>query len=200
MENKYGFGENPPYSLYKNEDGKWGLVDGTGNRLPADFDRLDEYNFSSVPWEIVTFNEKEGFEVQSWYDPFEVWFNFTWDDPAYPEKFDRYLWMKSDKELKDYSQILFSRLTSENLWLVKALLQNQEYANSDDDDDDGSEIWIGSLIDSHPEVEDASVTNKMIDHIMQDKTIDSDIKCALWQAKVALDYSIRDYLKEKNPQ
>ncbi|MDE7419248.1 MAG: DNA-protecting protein DprA [Muribaculaceae bacterium] len=31
MENKYGFGENPPYSLYKNEYGKWELVDGTCN-------------------------------------------------------------------------------------------------------------------------------------------------------------------------
>ncbi|MDE6560938.1 MAG: hypothetical protein K2K75_06140 [Muribaculaceae bacterium] len=71
MDSKYGFGENPPYSLYQNEDGKWGLVDGIGNRLPADFERLDEHRFSCVPWEVVTFDEQEGFDLQSWYDPCE---------------------------------------------------------------------------------------------------------------------------------
>ena len=26
----YGSGKNPPYSLYQGEDGKWGLIDGSG--------------------------------------------------------------------------------------------------------------------------------------------------------------------------
>ena len=36
MDIKYGFGKNPPYSLYQNEDGRWGLVDGSGNRFFRD--------------------------------------------------------------------------------------------------------------------------------------------------------------------
>ena len=67
-----GVGSRPPYSLYQCEDGKWGLVDGKGKHLPAVFDRYDD-RFSRVPWEVVTFNEQEGFELLVWYDPCEVW-------------------------------------------------------------------------------------------------------------------------------
>lgn len=195
--NKYGFGENPPYFLYQNEDGKWGLVDGSGNRLPADFERLDEHRFSCVPWEIVTFNETEGYELQCWYDPCEVWFNFTWDDPAYPEEYAGYLWKRSKKEIAEYSQILFALLPQKSHWLAKAIVDNDNRISKKDDYDD-AEKWYNSLIDSNPEVKDASVTNNMIDHIMRDKTIDSDIKCTLWQAKVSLDYKIRNYLEEND--
>ncbi len=40
LENRYGFGEHPPYSLYQAENGKWGLIDGTGAKLEAVFDRF----------------------------------------------------------------------------------------------------------------------------------------------------------------
>lgn len=76
-QNPYGFSKNPPYSLYQAENGKWGLIDGSGNKLAAEFKRGDKDCFSRVPWEIVTFNPEEGFELQTWYDPDEVWFNFN---------------------------------------------------------------------------------------------------------------------------
>ena len=63
MKSEYGLGQNPPYSLYMNDSGKWGLVDGNGKRLLAVFDMIDENMFSSVPWEVVTFDEKEGFTL-----------------------------------------------------------------------------------------------------------------------------------------
>lgn len=69
MDNRYGFEENPPYSLYQAENDKWGLIDGSGNKLEAAFTRLDETRFSCVPWEVVTFDEKEGFSLLAWYDP-----------------------------------------------------------------------------------------------------------------------------------
>lgn len=72
-DNRYGFGENPPYSLYQGSDGKWGLVDGSGQKLDAVFDKGKNDCFSCVPWEVVTFDEKEGFELLSWYDPSDIW-------------------------------------------------------------------------------------------------------------------------------
>lgn len=197
MTNKYGFGENPPYSLYKNEDGKWGLVDGTGNRLPAEFDKIDENQFSCAPWETVTFDEKEGFELQGWYDPCEVWFSFTWEDPAYPEEYAEFLWKRSKNGIAEYLQALFSIMPEDGHWLVEAILKNDNRMSKKDDYYEVENLYE-NLIESHPEVKEATITNKMIDHIMRDKTIDSDIKCALWQAKVALDYSIRDYLEEND--
>lgn len=32
---EYGYGGKPPFSLYQNENGKWGLIDGEGNKLAA---------------------------------------------------------------------------------------------------------------------------------------------------------------------
>lgn len=57
----YGFGENPPYSLYMTENGKWGLVDKDGVRLPAIFERDGDNCFSSSINEVVSFDEKAGF-------------------------------------------------------------------------------------------------------------------------------------------
>ena len=190
MDSKYGFGKNPPYSLYQNVDGKWGLVDGSGKRLPADFERIDEHSFSCVPWEVVIFDEKEGFELQGWYDPCEVWFNFTWDDAAYPEEYAGYLWKISKHGIAEYSQTLFALLPENSHWLAKAIVDNDRMSESDDYDEAGK--WYECLIASHPEVKDALSTNKMIDHIMRDNTIDTDLRCALWQAKVQLDYDIQD--------
>ncbi len=36
---------NPPYSLYQGDDGKWGLVDKDGTRLPAVFKGLMKIGF-----------------------------------------------------------------------------------------------------------------------------------------------------------
>ena len=191
MDSKYGFGKNPPYSLYQNEDGRWGLVDGSGNRLRADFERLDEYRFSCVPWEVVTFDEKDGFELQGWYDPGEVWFNFTWGNPAYPEEYGGYLWKKSGKEIGEYADVLFRVMLKEHIWLAEAIVENGRRSKSNDYDE--TEKWHKGLIDSHPEIKDASITNKMIDSIMRENTVDPDLRCALWRAKVELDYDLKDF-------
>ena len=66
---KYGFGDNPPYSLYQSDNGMWGLIDGSGNKLEAVFNRGENDCFSCVPWEVVTFDEQDGFELLAWYDP-----------------------------------------------------------------------------------------------------------------------------------
>lgn len=67
---KYGNGVNPPYSLYQGDDGKWGLVDKDGRKLDAVFSRAGNDNrFSCVPWEVVAFDEQEGFDLIAWCDP-----------------------------------------------------------------------------------------------------------------------------------
>lgn len=62
--NKYGLGENPPYRLYQAPTEKWGLIDGDGTKLDADFELLPNDNFSCCPWEAVTFDEQEALRHQ----------------------------------------------------------------------------------------------------------------------------------------
>lgn len=72
---KYGLGENPPYSLYSVErEGEtlWGLVDKDGNRLDAVFHRTEDDRFYCVPHEVVEFDPEEGFSLLAWFDPSHV--------------------------------------------------------------------------------------------------------------------------------
>lgn len=194
--NPYGSGEHPPYSLYESTDGKWGLLDGTGNRLPAIFDRLDGDRFSAAPWEVVTFDASEGFELLAWHDPHEVWFNFTFDNPVYPEEFAGYLWRNSQKDVTDYADILYEFIPMEYHWLVDAILEVDDLDKMEDEDF----YWhIDAMVCTHPEFSDAAATNRIIDPVMRNKEINPDIPHALWKAKVLLDSSINIY-KEDFPE
>lgn len=195
MNDIYGFGENPPYSLYQNEEGKWGLIDGKGNKLKAVFLRGEKNCFSCIPWEVVTFDPTEGFTLQAWYDPCEVWFNFTFDDPAYPEEFAGFLWKGSEREIEHYRDTLYKLLPIENHWLIDEILQEDTLVKKDDDD----YYWtIEAMLLSHPELKDPAISNPMLDPVMRNAEVDNDIKIALWQAKVRLDSDIRIY-KEDYP-
>lgn len=189
----YGLGSNPPYSLYRNEEGKWGLVDGSGMRLPACFETKDEKTFSRVPWEVVMFDEKDGFSVIAWYDPSEVWFNFTFDNPAYPEKYEHYLWEKEDNRIKEFADILYRLIPESDHWLVEDLLQAREvYALDDEEHYD----HIDSMIIEHPEVEDPSKTTAILEPVMGNEEVDDAVKKALWTEKVSLDSMIKVFKEE----
>lgn len=194
--NPYGTGENPPYSLYQADNGKWGLIDGSGTKLDALFERLDEDRFTQVPWEVVTFDPKEGFELQAWYDPCEVWFNFTWEDSAYPDEFAELLWKKQKNDVTYYRDTLYQLISPDNHWLIDEILNVDNL-----DRMEGDEFYwhIDAILATHPQLADASVTNPMLDPIMRNDNIDTDIKIALWRAKVRLDSSIRVY-KEDYPE
>lgn len=189
---QYGYGGKPPFSLYENANGKWGLIDGDGNKLAAVFDRLDEHSFSRAPWEIVIFDEKEGFELQAWYDPDEVWFNFTFDNPDYPEEFAQYLWKRSKKPLTYYKELLLSHLPIGYLWFVGALINNDLLIYNDEFDK--HDQWLRQLITAQPEIMDFALTTSIIMTIMRNKEINPDFICALWYGKVSLDYEVREIL------
>ena len=178
--NPYGMGENPPYSLYMDENGKWGLIDKDGMKLPARFDRLYEDRFSSSIEDVLTFDEDYGFSLYAWLDASEVWFNFTFDNPLHPEEFAGFLWERQQRPLKEYSEILHSMLPVESHWLIDFMLSISE---SDDEDETMAEI-----MSVHPEVRDVSLTNRLIDPLMRNPNLDMDAKCALWNEKVGLDY------------
>lgn len=190
---QYGYGRKPPFSLYENADGKWGLIDGDDNKLAAVFDRLDEYSFSCAPWEIVTFDEEEGFALQAWYDPDEVWFNFTFDNPDYPEKFNRYLWKKPEKPLSYYADILYSLLPDYQHWFAQAMIEKEYLSDNYDEEED--DRWMQTLLIAHPEVTDFAMTTRIIEPILHDKEDDPDFLCALWRGKVGLDYELRDVME-----
>lgn len=63
MSKQYG-NDNPLFTLYQDKSGKWGLIDGDGNKLPAMFSK-DGNHFSCAPGEIVIFDKEEGFVLQS---------------------------------------------------------------------------------------------------------------------------------------
>lgn len=183
-ESPYGFGANPPYSLYCNNEGKWGLIDGSSNKLPAVFDRIDENKFARVPWEVTDFDEKEGFTLLAWYDPGEVWFNFIFDDPSYPDEYTKYLWQQTDKEIEDFSDILYKLIPETNHWLIDCILKRDEIISLDDKE---FQETINSIKLLHPEFGNPAVTNAMLEPIMGNPEIAEEIKRALWTAKVYLD-------------
>lgn len=192
-DNTYGFGKNPPYSLYQADNGKWGLIDGSGAKLEAVFKRGEKDCFSRVPWEVVTFNPHEGFELLAWYDPDEVWFNFTFDNPDYPADYAEYLWENQKNDINAYSELLYDLFPSENHWLIDEILQEDALMKKDDEGFYGA---IDSMLICHPELADPAVTNRMLESVMNNLEVDRDIKIALWQTKVRLDSHIRTYKEE----
>lgn len=189
----YGTGDNPPYSLYQAENGKWGLVNGNGKRLDAIFDRVDEHRFSSAPWEVVTFDPQEGMELLAWWDPCEAWFNFTWEDPAYPEEFAKLLWKTPKHDIGHYKDQLRELIPAKDHWLVEEILNVD---NLDQLEDDEYDRHIDAMLTSKPKLQEPSVTNPLLDPVMRSEHIDSDFKIALWSTKVKLDAIIRDFKEE----
>ncbi len=181
-------GENPPYQLYKAPTGTWGLIAGDGTKLDAVFERLSDDTFSSCPWELVTFDEQEGLEILAWYDPCEVWYNFTWGNPAYPEKYAAYLWQKCDRALADFSQ-LAEYIPRPYL---EAMIMN------DKDDLDDNDEYIQTLLVEYPETGDFALTTAVLLPVMDSNEMSEELKRTLWRSKVSLDYEILDYMNKKN--
>lgn len=186
--NKYGLGEKPPYQLYQAPKGKWGLIAGDGTKLDADFERLPNDTFSCCPWEVVTFNDQEGFEILAWYDPSEVWFNFTWDNPAYPEKYAAYLWQKCNRTLADIPQ-LADYIPHPYL---DAMIRN------DKDDVDDSDEFIQTLLNEYSDAGDFAATTTLLLPVMNSNEMPEELKRILWKSKVSLDYEILNYMNKKN--
>lgn len=186
----YGFGKNPPYSLYQADNGKWGLINGAGTKLEAVFKRGEKDCFSCVPWEVVTFNPQERFELLAWYDPDEVWFNFTFDNPHYPAEYAEFLWEKSKNDVQQYRDLIYELIPSDNQWLIDEILKEEDLRGKEDEDFDRA---IDELLSSYPKLLKPTITNMMIDPVMRNPEIDKDVKIALWLAKVHLDYQILSY-------
>lgn len=193
IDTKYGLGNNPPYSLYQGDNGKWGLIDGSGNKLEAAFTRAEKDCFSSSPWEIVTFSPQEGFELLAWYDPSEVWFNFTFDNPHYPTEYARLLWKESKNDIEGYRDVLYELIPNENHLLIDEILLGKELRKMNDDDFCDA---IEALLSRYPQILKPSITNPMLDPVMRNPDINEDVKIALWRAKVRLDSYILTYLDD----
>lgn len=199
MNTAYG-NNNPPYTLYQAPDGKWGLIDKDGVKLPALFVRNDDH-FKAKPWESVCFDEQQGFELLSWYDPCEVWFNFTFDDAAYyPEKWGKLLWMNEKGSLDDYLYVYLDNIPEEEAWLIHLLSEYshkiKEIEQRDDVDDDKI---IGEMLqrflERHPDLNRFAELNNRLAPIIDNPDIPEDAKVVLWCGKVSLDYELRYYFE-----
>ncbi len=180
---------NPPYSLYQGDDGKWGLVDKDGTRLPAVFKRLDEDRFQKEPWSVVTFNPEEGFELLAWSDPCEAWFNFSFDDSRYPAEFAGYLWKKPNKEYKEYESEIRRLMPAESHWLLDCINEADSLLRIDDEVE--CHKVIEQFLATYPQLANAADFNHLLDPIMRNKHVSEDMKVALWQAKAMLDDNVR---------
>lgn len=200
-DNKYGLGKNPPYSLYQAEDGKWGLIDKDGRRLDAVFNRPDDKNlFSCVPWEVVEFDEKEGFEIVAWYDPFETWFAFTFDDDAYPDRWGGLLWKSKKKEFRDCMPLYLDMLPEQSHWLVETIdhiLSNEkkiqiQYKDDLDKEDAETEAMLRDVLTRYPALSDYAATGLLLAPILDNPEISDEDKSVLWREKVYIDSLLRD--------
>ncbi len=189
-QNIYGNG-NPPYLLYQAEDGKWGLIDSSGNKLGAVFERGESDCFTCVPWEVVSFDPEEGFELVAWYDPCEVWFHFTTESPEYPSAFNHFLWEKQTQKLQDVKEEILPILPEEAHWLIECMLLAERNKEADWDEE---ERQIEAMLKQYPTLAQPKESNNLLDPIMRNNDISEDIQRTIWTAKVTLDYQIRDYL------
>lgn len=194
-DDQYG-NSNPPYSLYQSEYGLWGLIDRDGVKLPAVFSRVED-RFSCVPWEVVSFNPDEGFDLLSWYDPSEVWFNFTFNDSRYPDEFGAYLW-KSPCDISDYETEIRKLLPAESHWIIEYLHETNRIIAIDDDKKYINAIY--GFINQHPQVLKMADFNQCLDPVMRDDTVSEEIKTALWQAKITLDYNVKQFIDDIETQ
>lgn len=188
LKDSYG-SSNPPYTLYQGEDGRWGLVDKDGKRLPAIFERSGD-RFHAFPWETVEFDPDEGMTLVAWFDPCEVWFNFTFDNPAYPEEYAEYLWKKSDELIPECISMIKRSLPEENRWIID-IIAGKNMLELDFEDESGSGKAVEELLTKYPALENAALTSGMIRPAMDDKNLPEAIRIALWKAKVSLDHTIR---------
>ena len=127
------------------------------------------------------------------YKPRSPWYDFTFDNPAYPKEFEEYLQKKPMKSIEEYAETLYSLMPVEKHWLVENIVRADELYNMDDDDF----YWaIDATVYSDPVMEDFAATNRMLTSLMTDERVSSDLKCALWRAKVSLDLSIKIYRED----
>ncbi len=200
--NPYG-NNNPPYTLYQAPDGKWGLMDKDGVKLPAIFNRHDD-QFWAKQWEALCFNEQEGWDILAWYDPCEVWFNFTWEDEAYhSEKWGKLLWKSNRKEADEYMAVYLKNIPENARWLIDALTTyiredktiDRNYSNDPDFYDRKGDELLEGLLAKYPDLKRLSALSDLLEPILDNPDIPEDAKVALWIGKVNLDYEIRYYLK-----
>lgn len=200
-DDKYGDGKNPPYSLYQGENGKWGLIDKDGKKLDAAFNRHgDENIFYYVPWESLTFDPQEGFDLVAWFDPDETWFNFTYDNPDYPSRWGKFLWKKSDASFQDCLTKCLKLLPQQSHPLIKSIdliltKQNELWEKYDSDPDEAdAEInaMIRGTIARYPALTDFAATGRMLEPILDNPEVPDDVKVALWRGKVEADSLIHD--------
>lgn len=190
----------PPYSLYQAPDGKWGLIDGDGNHRAAIFTRSesDPDIFRSAPWESVFFDERRGMDLLAWYDPSEVWFNFTFDDDAYPKRWGKYLW-EQEGDFSDYRRVYAGLLPEVDRWILDAIEEQQareheiDNINDWDREEQESRLLADELTLRYPGLNDIAASNALLARVLDSDDIDIEAKATLWLAKVYLDNFLNEY-------
>ncbi len=181
---RYG-NSKPAYSLYQGDDGKWGLVDKDGTRLPAVFNQIDETRFLDELGSVVTFNPNDGFDLVAWCDPCKNRVNDTFDDDEFAE-------YPRDNQNADYWEYRneFRRLMpAESRWLLDCLEESEWRLNVCDET--GYLELIEKSLSAYPQLAYAEYLNHLLEPIMHNTKVSEDMKNALLQAKMLLVVNVR---------
>lgn len=180
--NKYGAAENPPYSLYQAENGLWGLIDKDGNKLEAAFKRGNNDHFSCTPYEVVTFDEEEGFTLLVWGEP---WWDTTFSLAEFPMEFNQYLvprfesheFTEGDKN-RINDVLATAELTDLQRQITEELISYIELEELDDDEwDVAEENWFSE----HPKI-DMQVRVDTLAEMLRTFGFDEKTKESIWFA------------------
>lgn len=178
----YGYDNPGPFTLYQAEDGKWGLMDRDGVKLPAKFTRGDNDTFSCSFNEVVTFDPKEGFTLLAWFDPFEAWYNFTFNNPDYPEQYVDYMFYQSRYGVPDKRENYVPLLRQCRMvpqWLRDLLIES---CNPEFDDE--------KIGEQYPRLLNFGETNALLASTMESPDVPQNVKATLWVTKVRFDFKI----------
>ena len=143
------------------------------------------------------FNPDEGFDMLAWYDPCEVWFNFTFDDPRYPAEYGKYLWIKPEKEFAEY-EAEFRRMLPCLYWLFDCIVEAERIIGIDDDEEYCNAII--HFLSQCPQLNNIADYNNALDPVMQNTEVSDDMKATLWRDKVMLDSNVRLFHDEISEQ
>lgn len=148
---------NPPYTIFQAEDGRWGTKDADGNvednpiyqRIVRDDGSVTFFDGYTT---VCVFSPEEGMELLAWYQP---WWEDAFCWAKYPEEFNPILWenIRANRDIEDIDRSIFTD-AMENLALTdeqrQAIGNLDFYARfralpKDADDYAFEEAWFSSL-------------------------------------------------------
>lgn len=182
--------ENPPYTLFQNEAGKWGTKDADGKVYDEPiYKRVEKDDGDVVFFDgytgVCDFNPEHGMDLIVWCQP---WWEdaFGWAD--YPKEYNDLLWdnIKADRKLSDEDSrkiIAFSeshQLTGEQVRTLADAAFYCRWISLPDEEDENK--YEDEWFDAQTEKLSAQRHVDCLIPLMQDDNVSDELKSTIWYA------------------